>query len=155
MFEALQSALAVWRTVLHISEWSGLSIGALAGGAALVYYVPLARKFVVRGAVVVVVGWVCLIHGDRTGRVDLQAQWDAAKAAAEHAQQMRDAGIAFDLQRQYQPQLEALQQQSDERKARADAYEQKIVALLAKPPQPGAAADRCQLGVAAVRMRGH
>jgi hypothetical protein len=156
MFEVIEwfaSIAAAWRTILHVGDWSGLAIGALIAGAALFYYVPAVRKLVVILAILVLVGWICLIHGDRTGRADLQAQWDAAKAAAEHAQAMRDAGIAFDLHKDYQPRLEALQRESDERKARADSYENKIVALLAKKPA-AARADRCELGAAAVRMRG-
>jgi hypothetical protein len=151
MFEWLQSALAAWRTIVHISEWSGLSIGALAAGAALVYLVPPARKLVIIGAITVLVGWVCLIHGDKVGRADLQKQWDDAKAAAEQAQTERDATIERDLETKYQPQLAELQKQSDERKAKADSYEKKI-ALLAKNPK-STAAPGCELGAAAVRVR--
>jgi hypothetical protein len=154
MFEWLQSVASAWRTILHISEWSGLSIGALGAGAVLVYFVPLARKFVIGGAVLVLVGWVCLIHGDKVGRADVHAQWDEAKAAAVEAQKARDATIGHELEQKYQPQLAELQKQSDERKARADSYERKIIALLAKTPTKTASAGRCELGDAALRMHG-
>src|SRR5580704_8003828 len=98
MFEGLQDLAAAWRTVAHISEWTGLSIGALAAGAALFYFVPLARKAVVIGGVVVVVGFLGTIHGDRVGRADLQAQWDDARAKAVEAEKKRDADIERTLE---------------------------------------------------------
>lgn len=150
MYEWVLSLGAAWRTVVHISEWSGLSIGALAAGAALfVYGPPIGRKLLIAGAVTVVVGWVCLIHGDQVGRADLQKQWDDAKAAAVEAQKARDADIGRELEARYQPKLEGLQKQAEERKARADAYEQKIADLSKRRPANGA----CELGAAADRLR--
>jgi hypothetical protein len=138
MFELFSA----WREVLHLSEWTGLG--------ALVYFVPLARKLAIAGAVLVLVGWAGLVHGDAVGRADLQKQWDDSKAAAAVAQKARDADVARELEQKYQPQLEALQKQSAERKSRSDAYESKILALLAKSP----GATSCQLGAAAVRVHG-
>lgn len=148
MFEALQTAAAGWRTFVHVSEWSGLSIGALVAGAALVWFVPPARKLVVLGSILVLVGWLCLVHGDRVGRADVHAQWHDARKAAIAAEKERDAMAEQKLDQKYRPQLADLQKQSDARKARADNYERKMVALLAKNP----AAPRCELGGAAERV---
>jgi len=82
MYDGLRNILAAWREILHISAWTGLSLGALAGLAALFYFVPLARKLAVAGAITVLVGWFGLIHGDAVGRADVQMQWNDAKAAA-------------------------------------------------------------------------
>jgi len=112
MFEGLQDIAAAWRTILHVSEWSGLSIGALAAGALLIYLVPASRKLVILGAILVLVGWICLIHGDRVGRADVHAEWDAAKAAAAAAQAKRDADIGQELEAKYQPKLADLQKQA-------------------------------------------
>lgn len=150
MFEGISTAVAAWREILHISEWTGLSLGALAGLGALFYFVPLARKLAVAAAITVVVGWGGLIHGEATGRADLQKQWDQAKATAEKAQAERDAGVDEQLKSKYGPQLLALQKQASDNKERADAYESKMVGLLAKSP----AGPGCQLGAAADRVRG-
>ena len=151
MFEAVTAAVAAWREVLHVSEWTGLSIGALAGLGALIWFVPLARRLAIAGIVLVLVAWASLVHGDAVGRADLQQQWDAARAAAEAAQVARDAAIEQRLAQTYQPQLAELQQQADERTARGDAYEHKILELLAADP----AVATCQLGAAANRVRRH
>lgn len=154
MFEVLETAAAAWRTIMHVSEWTGLSIGALGAGVALVIYVPAARRFVIFGAYSVVLGWLCLIHGDRTGSADVHKQWDAAKKEAAAEQDLRDTRVAFDLKQAYAPQLAKLQAESRQRKEQADAYEKQILALLAKPPAAGKpAADRCELGAAARGVR--
>lgn len=152
MFEFLTTAASAWRTILHVSEWSGLSIGALAAGAALIYLVPASRKLVIIGAGVVLVGWFCLIHGDRVGRADVNAQWADARKAAIAADQERDALAELKLERKYQPQLIDLQKQADARKARADAYERQILTMLSKPASKGSAAAVCELGAAANRV---
>lgn len=149
MFELVSNAFGAWREILHVSEWTGLSVGALAGLGALFYFVPLARKLAIAAAVTVLVGWGGMIHGDAVGRADLQKQWDAAKAAATAAQNARDAEVEKELEQKYQPKLADLQKQSDERKARSDTYERQIINLLAKtPPAAG-----CLLGAAASRVR--
>jgi hypothetical protein len=158
MFEALETAASAWRTIVHVSEWSGLSIGLLAAGAALVAFVPIARKPVIAAAVLVMVGYVGLIHGDRVGRADVHAQWADARKAAIEADTQRDAMVEQKLEQSYQPKLAELQKQSAERKARSDAYEQRILAMLAKPaaakggPAAGAAAA-CKLGPRADRVQ--
>lgn len=153
MFEMLADAAAAWRTVVHVSEWSGLSIGALVAGAGLVYLLPAARKAAILGAILVVACWICLIHGDRVGRADVEAQWADARKAAIAADKERDAMIGAQLEATYKPKLAELQKQADERKAKADSYERKIVALLAKGPEKAPAGNACLLGAAANRMR--
>jgi hypothetical protein len=154
MFEALTSALAAWRSIAHIAEWSGLSLGVLAAGAALVAFVPLSRKFVIAGAVLVVVGYVGVIHGDRVGSADVHAQWDDARKAAIEAERDRDAMVEHNLETKYGPQLAALQKQATERKSRSDQYERQILALRASQPAGKAApAAACELGPRADRVR--
>lgn len=158
MFEGIRGALAAWREVLHISEWSGLSIGALAGLGALFYFVPLARKLAVVIAINVLIAWACLIHGDQVGRADLQKQWDEARVEAAKEQADRDSKVALELDQKYRPKLAELQKQSDDRKKQVDDYESKILSLWtagasgpAKTAKP--AADHCLLGAAALRLR--
>jgi hypothetical protein len=152
MYDGLRNILAAWREILHISAWTGLSLGALAGLAALFYFVPLARKLAVAGAITVLVGWFGLIHGDAVGRADVQMQWNDAKAAALKAQTERDDQVEQSLKAKYEPKLAELQQQSDAHKARGDSYEQKLQHLAAqKRPSPAAGAS-CQLGAAADRV---
>jgi hypothetical protein len=146
MFEGLQDLAAAWRTILHISEWSGLSVGALAAGAGLVYLRPALLKPVIFGAVGVGLLYLGVIHGDRVGRADVNAQWADARKAAIKADQERDAMIEQKLEAKYQPQLADLQKQADARKARAEANERKIASV--SRGQPG----RCLLGAAADRV---
>jgi len=147
LFEALQTAAAGWRTIVHVSEWSGLSIGALAAGAALVYLVPAARKLVILGAILVLLGWFCLLHGDRVGRADVHAQWADARRAAIAAERERDAMVEQNLEKKYGPQLEALQKRASERKLRSEQDERQM----AKAPVKTGAAGSCELGDAADR----
>lgn len=155
MSEGFLSALSAWREVLHVSEWTGLSIGALAGLAALFIYVPFARRLAIEGAIVVAVGWFCLVHGDKVGRADVEVQWADARAAAIAAEQERDAMVEQNLEQTYQPKLAELARLAEQRKARSDDYERGIKALLAKMPAAAkaAAGTVCELGAAADRMR--
>lgn len=153
MFEALETAASAWRTIVHVSEWSGLSIGLLAAGAALVAFVPIARKPVIKGAVLVIVGYVGLIYGDRVGSADVQAQWADARKAAIAAEKEREAMIEHKLEQTYGPKLADLQKQSAERKARSDRYERQIITLRAKQAAGTAPARSCELGAAADRVQ--
>lgn len=149
MFDALATAASAWRTIVHISEWSGLAVGAIAVGVALFLYVPAARRVVILGTVLVVVGWLCLIHGDRTGRADVEAQWADARAAAIAAGNERDEMTALNLDAKYQPQLIALQKQAEERGKQVQTYERKILEMLAHNPKSGGV----ELGDEPLRMR--
>ena len=150
MFEGLQDIAAAWRTIAHLSEWTGLSVGALAGLAALAYFVPLARRIAIAAGLSVAIAWAALMHGDAVGRADVQKQWDDAKAAAVKAEAERDAAVERELEQKYQPALADLQKQSDDHKAKADSYESKIAALAKRAPASG----HCLLGAAADRLRG-
>ena len=140
---------AAWRAMLHVSEWTGLSLGALAGLAALIWFVPLARQLAIVGMLLVFAAWIGLVHGEATGRADTQKQWDAEREAAIAAQQQRDAQIEQDLEAKYQPLLAELRKQSDERRAQGDQYETTIRRLA----QNSHTAGGCQLGAAADRVR--
>lgn len=149
MYEWIVTFGAAWRTILHISEWSGLSIGALAAGAALVYLRPALLKPVVIVGVAVALLWVGLIHGDATGRADVEAQWADARKAAITADAERDAMTEQKLELTYKPKLADLQKQADERKQKAEADERRIATL-----SKGSARSACELGAAANRVSG-
>lgn len=151
---------SAWREVLHISEWTGLSLGALAGLAALVYFVHIPFLTAVRIAVLIVTAYFCLLLGDAVGVRDKQRQWDAARAAAAEASKKHDADVAELLERKYRPELEQIEKQSQANKDLADGYEKKMLALLARAPagnKPPAAHHQsagasCQLGSLAGRL---
>ena len=82
--------------VLHVVEWSGLSIGALVALGALAWFVAPLRGFAIVGALIVGAGWAGTLHGDKVGRADVQAQWNAAKVAAAQADKENAAKAAAD-----------------------------------------------------------
>lgn len=126
MFEAL----AAWREVGHLAEYTGLSIGALIGLGFLFFYVPGVRLFVAAAAIAVVAGGLGLVHGEsvghRDGTAEIEAQWADARKAAIQANAERDVMVEENLEQKYQPKLAELQQQAAADKARADDYEQKL-----------------------------
>ena len=139
------SAFAAWRTLAHLSAWSGLSIGALVGLGLLAWYVAPVRRLAITGALVVVALWIGLLHGDAVGRADLQTQWNAARLAAAAAAAKRDADAQAELDARYQPMIADLQSQADDRKQQVDDYERKMLSMVA--------AGSCELGVDALRLR--
>lgn len=136
MFEIL----AAWRTVLHISEWTGLSLGALAGAVALFIFVPTARQIAILGGITVVIVYFSVLYGDAKGRADVKAQWDAAEVQAEKARQERDATVAKEIEAKFATAF------ADDGKAKQD----EIDALKAV----AASGDSCPLGDAALQLRG-
>ncbi len=139
---------AAWREILHISEWTGLSVGALAAMAFIVYLDPRLLKPALIAGGVVAIAYFSMIYGDKVGRADVQAQWDAAREAAVKAQDRRDTSIDKTLQEKYAQALQALQSQKD----RADANDEKVKFLQGSgKPKPVSAS--CQLGTAANRVR--
>jgi hypothetical protein len=105
------------------------------------------RKLAIAGAVLVMVAYVGVIHGDRVGRADVHAQWDDARKAAIAAERERDAMVEQKLETKYGPQLADLQRQAGERKARSDQYERQILTLRAKQATGKAPPARsCELG---------
>lgn len=150
MLEAAGYALSAWRTVAHISEWTGLSIGALAVLAGLVYLDPRLLKPALIAAAVLAIAYAGVLYGDHTGRADVEAQWADARKAAIAAADERDTMTEQTLTATYAPQLATLEEQARANKERADAYERQILRLLAKDP----AGPACELGAAADRVRG-
>jgi len=100
---------SAWADLLHVLAWSGLSLGALAGLALLVYLVPTMLKPAIGIAVAVVLAYACIMHGnmvgDKAGRAAVQAEWDAARKAEIAASQERDAMTEQQLEAKYAPQL--------------------------------------------------
>jgi hypothetical protein len=149
MFESILTAAAVWREILHISEWTGLSIGVIVALAALVYLDPRLFKPALIAAGIVTIAYASVMYGDHVGRADVEAQWAAARAAAIKAEEARDRVVAQQLEQKYAPQLAMLDKQAKDNKDQANAYERKIMALMARSP----AGSACQLGDAAERVR--
>lgn len=139
---------AAWREIVHISEWTGLSLGALAALAALAYFVRIPLPTVIRAVVLIVAVYFSLITGETFGARDKQRQWDASRAAAAEASRKHDAEVTEQLAQKYNPELEQIQKQAQTNKDLADGYEKKIMALMAKKSATGA----CQLGDMAGRL---
>lgn len=143
-------ALAAWREVLHVSEWTGMSVGALAGLALLGYLawpIAIVRYFVLIGAFVIVTNYGTAIYVNHVSRADVMAQWNEAKAAAEEARKNRDATIAREIEAKYAPQIADQQKQVGELDAQVRDYEKQILAQLA------GGGGRCELGDDALRLR--
>lgn len=145
MFEGIGLALQAWREVLHVSEWTGLSVGVLAGLGALAWFFPPARTLAISAGIAVAVGYGGLIWGNHTGRDDVLREWDAANARAAAAAASDDTDAQKALDAKYLPIIAALQKQADDRNAQANVNDGKIV---------GAMAGACQLGSAPLRLRG-
>jgi hypothetical protein len=152
MFEAVEQLAAGWRTIAHVSEWTGLSIGALAAIGALVFYDPRLLKPAIGAAVLVGIGYAGVLYGDHAGRADVEAQWADARKAAIAAGIERDQMAEQQLQAKFGPKLDELQRQAADNKRKADDYERKLLtAKVADASKPGAV---CELGDAADRVRG-
>jgi hypothetical protein len=131
--------------LLHILAWSGLSLGALAGLALLVYLNPAMLKWAIGFAALVILAYVCVMHGNAvgnaSGRAAVQAQWDAARKAEIAAALERDAMTEQQLEAKYAPQLAELQSQINAESKGPD----NAVA--------NAVSDGCKLGARASRVR--
>lgn len=125
MFETLSA----WREVGHLAEYTGLSVGMLAGCGALFLYVPGVRLFACAGALLAAGFWFGSIRGEvgghRDGKAEVQAQWDDAREAAIKADEDRDVMIGQQLEQKYGP----LREQAAADKARADDYASRIGTL--------------------------
>lgn len=154
MFEAISAVAAGWRTLLHISEWTGLSLGALAVIALIVWMNPRLLRPAIKAAVLLVLGYALVLYGDHAGRADVEAQWADARKAAIAAEEERDRMAEQQLEAKYSPVIEALQKQAGERNRQANLHEQTLVALRAKPPAAGrpASGAACELGDRARRV---
>jgi hypothetical protein len=146
MFELFEA----WRSVLHLAEWTGLSLSALAGCTAALYFgwqIPLVRKLALLAAFGTVLLWAGLIHGGSVERRDSMAERAAEKRAAEIARKQRDSNIEMAIRREYLPQLADLQRAADEREQQVKINEHQLMA------QMGASANSCRIGDAALRLR--
>lgn len=122
MFEALGMIAGAWREVLHVSEWTGLTVGALAGLGALAWFYPPLRTLAISVAVNAVCVYAGVIYGNHIGRADVKAQWDAAIVKAEKAEAERTAKIAADTEAKYTPVIDEMTRKQKER----DAYVRKL-----------------------------
>lgn len=144
--QALAQLDAVAEELRRFSEWTGISIGILVGLIALVWFYPPARSFAIRVGVFTLVIYFALVTGNHLGRADVTAEWNAAKAAAAAAAKQRDVDAQAALDAKYGPIAAQLDQASKER----DAYEQQLLAAMAKD-----ASGACPLVPAALQLRNH
>lgn len=135
-----------WRTVAHISAWTGLSAAAIAGLAFLAISLPEFRGIAIRAAIVIGVAYGGLLYGDHVGRADTMAQWNAANAKAEQARQQRDAQVKADAEREMAPLVAQMRAALETRTKQVTKYEHDLLAA-----KSGAAA--CELGAGALRLR--
>lgn len=136
---------AAWRELLHVSEWTGLSVGALGLLAAGAYFLPEMRALAIRAAIVTAAAYGGLLYGNHTGRADVKAQWDAATIKAAAAKDAADADAQNALDAKYLPVIAALQKQAADLQRQADGDDSKTVGIVA---------GACQLGSAPLRLRG-
>lgn len=141
----LQGMEGIYREVLHISAWSGLSLGAMGAIALIAYLIPGARVLAIASAITVAAGYGGLLYGNHTGRADVLAQWDAANVKAEKDRVARDAKITADLEAKYGPVVAALEKQSNDLQTQVTTYEKKMLA--------SKSGSSCVLGPAALRLR--
>lgn len=144
MFEGIGLAFQAWREVLHVSEWTGLSVGVLAGLGALAWFFPPARTLAIGTGIAVAVGYGGLIVGNHTGRNDVLAEWDAANARAKAAAAAADVDAQKSLDAKYLPIIAALQKRAEDLSAQANRNDSKTVGMVA---------GACQLGTAPLRLR--
>lgn len=90
MFEALSGIASAWREIVHVGELTGLSVGMVAGLAALAYFDPTLRKFAIRTAIVLILGYWAMLYAYHMGSADKQAEWKAANAAEAQREASRD-----------------------------------------------------------------
>lgn len=103
MFEMLSGFADIWREILHISEWTGLSAGVIVALAALAYLDPTARSLAIKIAVAVTIAYLSLIYGNHVGRADERAVWVAANAKIAKEAKARDADAAKAAEAKYGP----------------------------------------------------
>lgn len=83
MIEGLQAIGAAWSSILHIAEWSGLSLGALAAIAVVVYLEPRLLKPAIIAVIAIALVYGGTIYGDVTGRADEDAKLKIISAEAD------------------------------------------------------------------------
>lgn len=142
------SVTGIWKEVLQISAWTGLSVGALAAAAALAYFVPQARALALIAIVIIVTTYSALIYGAHTGASDVRARWNAANVQAEKDRKFRDTAISAQLTAKYDRVLDLLNKDNTELQDKIDVYEKQLLAANKKGSN-----SSCALGPAALRLR--
>jgi hypothetical protein len=156
MFEVLAGIASAWREILHVSEWTGLSVGALAVLAALFVYAPPVRGFVGFAAIAVVAAYIGSVFGESRGladgRAEVQVRWDAARRKAAAAAIARDTSIENSLEAKYAPEMERLKAWGKDSQERADTNAARVKDLEKRVAGGRAVAAACELGAAADRV---
>jgi len=147
MYEIFDGITNAWSEVKHISEITGLSVAALIGCAAVVYLDPTARKFAIRTAVLVAVGYWGFIFAYHQGNADKKAECDAADASRAQQFEQRDKRTNMAITAQYDLKIMSLQKINAAQQQQIDSYEHKLLAA-----KSGGA---CPLGNDALRLRNH
>jgi hypothetical protein len=107
----LESFFAFMREIAHISELTGLSVGALALLAAIVYFVPTLRTMAIHIAVVVLAAYFSGLYWYGVGNADNQAKWDAANKVAAAQAAAHDQAIGAEIEATFGSVPAALQAQ--------------------------------------------
>jgi hypothetical protein len=141
MLETLRGIAQAWREILHVSELTGLSVGALGVIAFVVWFDPDVRKLAIRFAVLVVYSYLVALFFLHLGAGDVRAEWanDNLRAAGES--EARDVGADKTLATDFDPQIQANRKQ-------ADSDDHQILADLS-----AVAATNCELGPRPLRLR--
>ena len=118
--------VGIWHQVAALSEWTGLSVGLLAGLAFLVWLNPALLRVAIAIAIPIASAYFGLLYGNHTGRVDgraeIQAKWDAQKTVEAKAraaelerqrveaeiQKARDDEMSAALEREAKDALDAI-----------------------------------------------
>ncbi len=144
--------LGLLQELLHLSEWTGLSLGTLAALALVIWLVPGLRLPAIAGVVGIACAFLGGIHEYNVGRADVRAEWDRAKLAAENAAKARDAAVAARAKAEADAALKDLGRQSAALQQQVSDYEKTILALRAGAGGAAAGAA-CRLGADALRLR--
>ena len=131
-----------WREIAHVAELTGVSVGVLVALAALAFFDPVSRGFVIRFGLIVIIIYACLMCGLHLGASDVRAQWDAANARAAAEAKARDDAAAKATADTFNPTIEARDKEIADLKLMVSQYE----ARLSKT-------HPCPLGSNALRLR--
>jgi hypothetical protein len=141
---------AIAHEAVHLSELTGLSIGALAICVAVVVFLPPARFLAIGAAVVIVVSYGAGLYEHRVGRAEVTSEWAAADEAAAKAAAQRDQTISATLDAKYSPIIVDLKKHSATLQDQVASYEKQLLAAKSANASAGGA---CELGAAALRLR--
>lgn len=134
----------LWRELVDLGAWTGVSAGVIALLLLVALYVPLLRLLAVALAVAVTVGYISGVYMHQVGRTEVTAEWDAANAKADAEAKARDKRIAASVKSKYGPVIASRGKTIADLHNRVAAYERE---LPAKTP------SACALGADALRLR--